>query len=96
MAESSAVAGFRDLGIAPVPEVIFTHLVYNSAPMNGSDEDRGSSCAIRRGEVVSNVSLCREHYRLTIFVPGFPTPAAGQFVHLSPQRRRGSYGEPEG
>jgi dihydroorotate dehydrogenase electron transfer subunit len=102
MAVSSAVAGFRDLGIAPVPEVIFTHLVYNTAPMKDSEQAQDNGCAIRRGEVVSNVSLCREHYRLTIVVSGeglgerselgsgFPVPVAGQFVHLSPQRRASS------
>ncbi len=87
MAVSFAVAGFRDLGIALVPEVIFTHLVYNTTPMTMNAKNEDSRCAIRRGEVVSNVSLCREHLRLTIAVEGFPTPVAGQFVHLSPERR---------
>lgn len=86
MAVSFAVADFRDPGFALVPEVIFTHLVYNTAPMNGSDSDQTSRGTIRRGEVVANVPLCREHYRLTIVVRGFPVPLAGQFVHLSPAR----------
>ena len=35
------------------------------------------------GRVLSNVSLCREHYRLTIAIADFPPSAPGQFVQLS-------------
>lgn len=33
-------------------------------------------------DVISNVSLCREHYRLTLRIPDFPPSAPGQFVQL--------------
>lgn len=72
---------------APVPEVIFTRLVYNTARMIQSDIGQKSRCGIRIGEVVSNVLVCREHYRLTLVVAGFPVAVAGQFVHLSPELR---------
>lgn len=35
-----------------------------------------------RARVIANTSLCREHYRLTLWIEGFPTSAPGQFVQL--------------
>ena len=32
--------------------------------------------------VLSNTTLCREHYRLTLAVPGFPATRPGQFVQV--------------
>jgi dihydroorotate dehydrogenase electron transfer subunit len=32
--------------------------------------------------VLSNTPLCREHYKLTLDIPGFPETAPGQFVQL--------------
>ncbi|MCC7293412.1 MAG: dihydroorotate dehydrogenase electron transfer subunit [Phycisphaerales bacterium] len=36
------------------------------------------------GSVHRNVGLCREHFRMTLRVKGFPDAAPGQFVHLVP------------
>ncbi|HEY1684460.1 MAG TPA: dihydroorotate dehydrogenase electron transfer subunit [Tepidisphaeraceae bacterium] len=36
-----------------------------------------------RGEVVANLSLCREHFKLILRVPGFPSTRPGQFVQLT-------------
>ncbi|MFT3788890.1 MAG: dihydroorotate dehydrogenase electron transfer subunit [Tepidisphaeraceae bacterium] len=33
--------------------------------------------------VVANVSLCREHYKLTLHIPGLPESAPGQFVQVN-------------
>ena len=33
--------------------------------------------------VVSNTSLCREHFRLTLKLDGFPATEPGQFVQIS-------------
>ncbi len=38
------------------------------------------------GLVLANRQICREHYRLTFRVDAFPPAAAGQFVHIGPQR----------
>lgn len=52
-----------------------------------------SSACILTADVVSNVVLCREHFRLTLRVPGFPEARPGQFVHLCPaERETGEYG----
>lgn len=40
--------------------------------------------AIEFSQVVSNVSVCREHYRLTLRVAGCAHAAPGQFVQISP------------
>lgn len=46
--------------------------------------DNSSCLAARTCDVVSNHTLCREHLRLTIAVPGRLIAAPGQFVHLCP------------
>ena len=46
----------------------------------------GEQAAIQRAGVVSNRSLCREHYRLTLSLPSFAAALPGQFVHLSPEQ----------
>lgn len=39
---------------------------------------------IRTADVIANVPLCREHFRLTLHVGDFPDARPGQFVHLCP------------
>lgn len=41
---------------------------------------------IKTGQVLSNVRLCDEHYRLTFVVDAFPNAFPGQFLHLGPER----------
>lgn len=45
-----------------------------------------SAChpVIRSGRVRRNVGVCREHFRMTLRVDGFPDALPGQFVHLCP------------
>jgi len=42
---------------------------------------------IQTAHVVANRRLCRDHYCITFRLPMFPPARAGQFVHLSPERR---------
>jgi len=42
---------------------------------------------IQTAQVIANRRVCRDHYRLTLRTPTFPPVQAGQFVHLSPERR---------
>ena len=42
---------------------------------------------IQTAHTVANRRLCRDHYRLTLRVPMFPTARAGQFIPLCPERR---------
>ncbi len=44
-------------------------------------------CLIGRARTTTNQGLCRAHYRLTLLASKFPPARAGQFVHLSPERR---------
>lgn len=46
-----------------------------------------SNRMIQTAHAVANRRLCRDHYCLTLRVPIFPPARAGQFVHLSPERR---------
>lgn len=46
--------------------------------------DRQASIQVAR--VVSNVELCREHYRLTFTLSHFGDAQPGQFVHLCPEQ----------
>ncbi len=39
---------------------------------------------ILAGRVCRNVGICREHFRMTLRVDGFPDASPGQFVHLCP------------
>jgi dihydroorotate dehydrogenase electron transfer subunit len=41
---------------------------------------------IAEAAVMENVSLCREHFRLSVLADPFPQAAPGQFVHISPPR----------
>jgi dihydroorotate dehydrogenase electron transfer subunit len=51
--------------------------------MNATVTDRG----IFTGRIAANVSLCRDHFRLTIHLPTFPEALPGQFVHLACHHR---------
>lgn len=44
----------------------------------------GSHPVILAGRVCRNDGICREHFRMTLRVHGFPAALPGQFVHLCP------------
>lgn len=39
---------------------------------------------LQTGRVLSNIVICRDHFRLSILVPRFPHAMPGQFLHLAP------------
>jgi dihydroorotate dehydrogenase electron transfer subunit len=60
-------------------------------PGSGQRCDPGSFIApgsrgnlIQTARVASCTAICREHFRLTLSISGFPAASAGQFVHLCP------------
>lgn len=53
-------------------------MITQSDPMNGQ------TSIIKDADVVANESLCREHFRLTLRIAGFPQAYPGQFVHIIP------------
>jgi len=63
---------------APIPEVFLRAGAGRFTKMHAHK--------INTADVVSNVSLCREHHRLTLRVSGFQEAFPGQFVHLGPER----------
>lgn len=63
---------------APIPEVFLRANLDGIRDMNAQK--------ITAASVISNVEICREHYRLTLGVVAFPEASPGQFVHLGSQR----------